>query len=106
MNIKVLGTGCARCKQLFEETEAAISAAGVEANLCKIEKIDDIMKFGVIATPALIINDDIKCMGTVPNRDEIVTWLAAAAITDHMMQELRRPLKQLPKQGDNPEHSA
>ncbi len=80
MDVKVLGTGCAKCKLLFAEAEKAVTASGVPATLGKIEKIDEIMKFGVMMTPALVVAGEVKCAGRVPKAAEIVTWLVNAAV--------------------------
>jgi small redox-active disulfide protein 2 len=79
MDVKVLGTGCAKCKLLFAEAEKAVAASGLPATLGKVEKIDEIMKFGVMMTPALVVAGDVKCAGRVPKAAEIVTWLMNAA---------------------------
>ncbi len=79
MNVKVLGTGCTRCKQLYAEAQKAVNEAGVAATLEKVEKIDDIMKFGVMMTPALVIEGEVKCAGRIPPAREIVAWLTTAA---------------------------
>ena len=79
MNVKVLGTGCAKCKKLYAEAEKAIAQAGMQASLEKVEKIDEIMKFGVITTPALVIDGEVKCSGRIPPSPEIVSWLTRAA---------------------------
>ena len=55
MKIQILGTGCPKCKTLMANTEAAVKAAGVDAEISKVEKINDIMTFGVMVTPALVI---------------------------------------------------
>lgn len=78
MDIKVLGTGCAKCKQLFAEAEKAIAQAGVEANLAKVEKLDDILAYGVMMTPALVIDGVVKCSGKLPKAAEIVGWINGA----------------------------
>ena len=75
MEIKVLGTGCAKCKKLFAEAEKAVSTSGVSATITKIEKIDEIMKFGVMATPALVIDGEVKCAGRLAYAAEISGWL-------------------------------
>ncbi len=75
MKIQVLGTGCMKCNKLYEETQKAIGQAGVEAELEKIEKIDQIMKFGVAITPALVIDGQVKASGKVPRADQIAVWL-------------------------------
>ncbi len=79
MDVKVLGTGCAKCKKLYAEADKAIQASGVPAALVKIEKIDEIMKHGVMMTPALVVNGEVKCSGRIPSTAEIVTWLTTAA---------------------------
>jgi small redox-active disulfide protein 2 len=79
MEIKVLGTGCPKCKKLYEEAQKAIAQAGIEATLSKVEKIDEIMKYGVMMTPALVVAGEVKCAGRVPKVSEMVTWLTTAA---------------------------
>ena len=79
MEIKVLGTGCPRCKKLYEEAQKAIAQAGLEASLSKVEKIDEIMKYAVMMTPALVVAGEVKCAGRIPKVAEIVTWLMNAA---------------------------
>ncbi len=79
MDVKVLGTGCAKCKKLYAEAEKAVAASGIQASLSKVEKIDDIMKFGVMMTPALVVDGEVKCSGRIPQLPEIVGWLNAAA---------------------------
>ena len=79
MEVKVLGSGCAKCKKLYAETEKAIAQAGVAATLTKVEKIDEIMTFGVLMTPALVVNGEVKCSGRIPGIAEISGWLTTAA---------------------------
>ena len=79
MDVKVLGTGCPKCKKLYETTKKAVARSGVVAALEKVEKIDEITKYGVMATPALVINGEVRASGRVPSTDEIVGWLASAA---------------------------
>jgi small redox-active disulfide protein 2 len=79
MKIKVLGTGCQKCKKLYAETEKAIASSGMQADLEKIEKIEDIIKFGVMATPALVIDGEVKASGRIPQSSEIVAWITNAS---------------------------
>ena len=79
MNVKVLGTGCPKCKKLYAEAEKALAQSGVAATLEKVEKIDEIMKFGVMVTPALVVDGEVKCSGRIPPAAEITTWLTSAA---------------------------
>ena len=69
--IQVLGTGCPKCKTLFANAEAAVKAAGVEAKVEKVEKITDIMKFGVMMTPALVVDGKVKSAGKLLSADDI-----------------------------------
>ena len=79
MEIKVLGTGCPKCRKLYEETEKALAEAGVRADLGKVEQIADIMKYGVALTPALVIDGEVKCAGKLPTPSQLSEWIAAAA---------------------------
>ena len=79
MEIKVLGTGCAKCKKLYAEAEKAIAQAGVAATLTRVEKLDEIMAFGVMVTPALVVDGEVKCSGRIPGTKEISGWLAPTA---------------------------
>ena len=79
MKIKVLGTGCAKCKLLYNEAQKALAASGVAADLEKVEKIDEIMGYGVMMTPALVIDDEVKASGRIPPSAEIVAWITTAA---------------------------
>ncbi len=78
MDVKVLGPGCSRCKQLYAETQKAIASAGLTASVEKVEKIDEIMRFGVMSTPALVIDGEVKSTGKVLSEAEITTLLTSA----------------------------
>ncbi|MDD2237646.1 MAG: thioredoxin family protein [Kiritimatiellae bacterium] len=69
--IQILGTGCPKCKMLYANTEAAVKASGVEAEISKVEKIADIMKFGVMVTPALVVDGVVKSAGKVLSAEDI-----------------------------------
>jgi small redox-active disulfide protein 2 len=79
MKIQVLGTGCAKCKKLYAEVEKAVSASGIPAQLEKVEKLDEIIKFGVMMTPALVIDGEVKASGRIAPVSEIVSWITASA---------------------------
>jgi small redox-active disulfide protein 2 len=78
MKVQVLGPGCMKCNKLFAETERAVAEVGVSVDLSKVERIDEIVKFGVMMTPALVIDGQVKCVGKVPSVAQIVEWLQAA----------------------------
>ena len=69
--IQILGTGCPKCKALAANAEAAVKTLGVEAQIEKVEKIQDIVKFGVMTTPALAVDGQVKSAGKVLSPDEI-----------------------------------
>jgi len=69
--IQILGTGCPKCKKLAQNAEAAAKALGIEYEIEKVTDINEIMKFGVIMTPALVVDGEVKLVGKVPSPDEI-----------------------------------
>lgn len=71
MKIEVLGSGCAKCKTLFENTQQALTESGLSAEVVKIEEIPAIMKYGVMSTPALVIDGQVKFSGKVASVAEI-----------------------------------
>ncbi|MBN2842886.1 MAG: TM0996/MTH895 family glutaredoxin-like protein [Sedimentisphaerales bacterium] len=75
MKIQILGTGCPKCKKLAENAEAAAKEAGVEFELEKVTQINDIMKMGVMVTPALAIDGVVKSAGKVLSPDDIKKML-------------------------------
>ena len=74
--IQILGTGCPKCKQLTENAEAAAQEAGIEFEIEKVADINEIMKFGVMVTPALAIDGEVKIVGKVASPDDIKTMLS------------------------------
>lgn len=75
MVIKVLGTGCSKCEQLMEEAKKAASAKGIEATFEKVTGIAEIMGYGVMSTPGLVINEKVVFSGRVAMAEEIETLL-------------------------------
>ncbi|MCJ7669587.1 MAG: thioredoxin family protein [Dehalococcoidia bacterium] len=73
--IQILGTGCPKCKKLTENAEAAAKELGVEYSIEKVTDINEIMKFGVMLTPALVVDDQVKSVGKVVSSDEIKKML-------------------------------
>jgi small redox-active disulfide protein 2 len=74
--IQILGTGCPKCKKLAENAEAAAKALGIEYELVKVTNISEIMKFGVMMTPALAVDGEVKVAGKVPSVDEVKPLLS------------------------------
>jgi small redox-active disulfide protein 2 len=74
--IQILGTGCPKCKQLTANVEAAVKEMGLEATIEKVDKIRDIIAFGIMTTPGLAIDGEVKSAGTVLSIEEIEKLLA------------------------------
>lgn len=71
MNIKILGMGCCNCVKLYENAQEAVKELGIEANIEKIEDMSKIMGYGVMRTPALVINEKVVVQARIPKKDEI-----------------------------------
>jgi small redox-active disulfide protein 2 len=76
MEIKILGSGCAKCKTLEKLTREVVIDQGIEATITKVEDIVQIMKYNVMATPALVVNENVEIKGRVPSAEEITQVLA------------------------------
>jgi small redox-active disulfide protein 2 len=74
-NIKILGTGCPKCKQTTALVEGVVKETGVDATIEKVEDIMEIMKYNVLSTPALIIDEEIVIKGRVPSKSEVIALL-------------------------------
>ena len=74
--LQILGPGCPKCKMLAELTETAANNLGIEYEIEKVTDISEIMKFGVMMTPALAVDGQVKAVGKVPSPDEIKKMLA------------------------------
>ncbi|WP_409227573.1 thioredoxin family protein [Gudongella sp. SC589] len=75
MIIKVLGTGCKKCQKTEENAREAVKALGIDATIEKVEDVQGIMSYGVMATPALVIDEQVKVKGKVPTVEEIKAML-------------------------------
>lgn len=79
MKVKVLGAGCPKCKKLYEEATRAIVESGMSVEIEKVEQIDDILSYGVMMTPALVVDDEVKVCGRVAKASEIASWIKEKA---------------------------
>lgn len=75
MEIKILGTGCSRCKTLEEITRKVVKDNAIEAKITKVEDIVEIMKYNIMTTPALVVNEKVVSKGRIPSSDEIKQYL-------------------------------
>ena len=73
--IKILGTGCPKCKTMTGVVQDVVSEHNIDATIEKVEDIMEIMKFNVMTTPALVIDDEITIKGRVPSKDEVLALL-------------------------------
>jgi len=75
-DIKVLGAGCAKCKATLALFQRVIAAEGYDARLSKVEDMAEIMSHGIMSTPGIMVDGEMKLVGRVPGRDQIREWLA------------------------------
>ena len=75
MKIEILGTRCAKCKKLEEIVRAIVAESDIAAEVIKVEDITDIINYGVMLTPALVINGQVKTAGRIPSKEEIKSWI-------------------------------
>ena len=75
MKIEILGTGCPKCKKLSELVEEAVKELGVSAEIIKVTDINKIIDYGVMVTPALVIDGGVIVAGKIPSKEEIIKWI-------------------------------
>jgi small redox-active disulfide protein 2 len=83
LTIKVLGSGCANCKKLEAVTRQAVSKLGIEAEVIKVTEYPDIMKYNLMSTPGLVVNEKVVSSGRIPSEAEITTFLTSALAMAH-----------------------
>jgi len=76
VKLQILGTGCPKCKKLAEVTEQAASELGLDFEIEKVSEISEIMKFGIMMTPGLAVDGDVKVSGRVPSVEELKKMIA------------------------------
>ena len=75
MKIEILGTGCSKCNKTKEVVEKVLKSTGVKAEVVKVEDIETILKYGVMITPAVVVDGDVKIVGKVPDEKEVRKWI-------------------------------
>ena len=75
MDIKVLGPGCPKCKEAEKVVREAVAAAGVDASVEKINDFQQMMQYGVMSTPAVVLDGVVKVVGRVPSKAEVLAWI-------------------------------
>ena len=76
MKIEILGTGCAKCKKTKEAIEKVLKENGKEAEVVKVEDFETILNYGVMITPAVVVDGEVKIAGKVPTEEDIKEWIA------------------------------
>ncbi len=75
MDIKVLGPGCQRCEQTAKHVKEAVAEAGISAQIEKVTNAMEIAGYGVMGTPAVVIDGEVKCVGKIPSKEDVKTWV-------------------------------
>ncbi|MEL7590265.1 MAG: thioredoxin family protein [Anaerolineaceae bacterium] len=78
LNIKILGSGCANCKRLEQITRTVVQNLGMEAEFEKVTDFNEIMKYPILSTPGLVINEKVVSSGRIPTETQITDWLTQA----------------------------
>jgi small redox-active disulfide protein 2 len=75
MNIKILGVGCSRCKRLEQQVRDIVAKNNIQSEIEKVTEIQDMMKYGIMATPGLVINEKLKSSGLTLKDEQILNWI-------------------------------
>ncbi len=78
LSIKVLGPGCANCQKVEQLAKKVVATLSVDAAFLKVTEMKDIMKYPILATPGLVINEKLVCAGRIPSEAEVTTWVTTA----------------------------
>ena len=76
MKLEILGSGCPKCKKLAEIVKESVEESGIQAEIVKVDKINEILSYNVMMTPALVIDGKVKSAGKIPSKDEIIKWIS------------------------------
>lgn len=77
MEIKVLGPGCPKCQQTEKVVKEAVAASGINAQIEKVTNVLDIARYGVLGTPAVVVDGQVKSVGKIPKKEDILSWIKA-----------------------------
>lgn len=78
MLVKILGSGCTSCKNLERKVHDLVARNGIDAEIMKVSDIQDIVAYGIMRTPGLVVNEVVKSVGIIPRDDQILDWLKEA----------------------------
>jgi len=82
LTIKILGSGCANCKNVESVARQAVASLAIEAEVIKVTEYKDILAYKILSTPGLVINEKVVCAGRIPTSAEVTTWLVNALETN------------------------
>ena len=75
ISVKILGPGCSKCRTLESKVKDIVNRNNIAAEISKVEDINEMIKYGIMMTPALVINEQVKSYGFIPKEDQILKWL-------------------------------
>ena len=75
MNAKILGTGCAKCDLLLQRVNKVAADNGIDIEIDKVTDVNDILSYGIMMTPGLVVNGEVKSSGHIPGEEEILAWI-------------------------------
>jgi small redox-active disulfide protein 2 len=78
LNIKILGSGCANCQKVEQIAKKVVATLSVDATFQKVTEMQDIMKYPILSTPGLVVNEKLVCAGRIPSEAEVTTWVTSA----------------------------
>jgi small redox-active disulfide protein 2 len=78
LNIKILGSGCANCQKVEQIAKKVVATLSVDATFHKVTEMQDIMKYPILSTPGLVLNEKLVCAGRIPSEAEVTTWVTSA----------------------------
>jgi small redox-active disulfide protein 2 len=80
LNIKILGIGCPRCRKLEEKVKELVSENNIDAEVHKVTDVSDMMKYNIMMTPGLVINEKLKSSGNIPKDEQILNWIKEESV--------------------------
>jgi len=78
LSIKVLGPGCSNCQKVEQIAKKVVAMLSVDATFQKVTEMQDIMKYPILSTPGLVVNEKLVCAGRIPSEAEVTTWVTSA----------------------------
>jgi small redox-active disulfide protein 2 len=77
MEIKILGPGCPKCQQTEKTVKEAVAGSGINAQIEKVTNVLDIARYGVLGTPAVVVDGQVKSVGKIPRKEDVLSWIKA-----------------------------